>query len=153
MFLNVVHRRVLVQSSSGVGHRIDCQGAASPLHPANQSLKYVPGLKAVHRMPLSGHRLASRYKPRLWYFLGSWVHGPWRKTGQWFLVLGYGQGQQLRRPIWKPISASFGLSAGCPGCGAIRRQFQTRRVVWWFVSVPDRKPVRGFFGVRMRAEK
>ena len=27
----------------------------------NKSLKYVPGLAAVHRTPLSGRRLASRY--------------------------------------------------------------------------------------------
>ena len=33
---------------------------ASLMPPANQSLKYVPGPRAVHRMPLSGHRLASR---------------------------------------------------------------------------------------------
>ncbi len=28
---------------------------------ANKSLKFVPGLTAVHRTPLSGRRLASRY--------------------------------------------------------------------------------------------
>ena len=31
---------------------------------ANKSLKFVPGLTAVHRTPLSGRRLASRYASR-----------------------------------------------------------------------------------------
>jgi hypothetical protein len=39
----------------------------------NNTLKFVPGLAAFHRMPLSGHRLASRYMAKLSsiYFHGS----------------------------------------------------------------------------------
>ncbi|WP_110014215.1 hypothetical protein [Idiomarina] len=39
---------------------------SSELPPANQSLKFVPGLTAVHRTPLSGRRLASRYVLDIW---------------------------------------------------------------------------------------
>eukprot|EP00389_Voromonas_pontica_P000313 GDKH01000449.1.p1 GENE.GDKH01000449.1~~GDKH01000449.1.p1 ORF type:complete len:83 (-),score=8.03 GDKH01000449.1:57-305(-) len=42
---------------------------SSQLPPANQSLKYAPGLTAVHRTPLSGRRLASRYV--FYYFTGN----------------------------------------------------------------------------------
>jgi len=59
VFLNAVHRRILVQSSSGAGHRIGCQGVASSLHPANQSIKFVPGLMAAHRAAFS-RRLSQR---------------------------------------------------------------------------------------------
>ncbi len=53
-------------------------------------------------------------------------------------------GRQNRLVDWR--------QPGAKSCGAVRRKFRNGRVVWWFVSVLDRRYVWGFFGVRMGVE-
>jgi hypothetical protein len=45
----------------------------------NQSIKFVPGLTAVHRTPLTGRRLFPRYWPGICEFLAGPVQRPWHQ--------------------------------------------------------------------------
>jgi hypothetical protein len=80
VFLNAVHRRILVQSSSGAGHRLGCQGVASSFHPANKLIKFVPGLR-----PSTGRLLAAAYLSVTW----KWLPAPSLLTSVSIVILFY----------------------------------------------------------------